>query len=695
MKMKTPLLTAYVTVSLLACVHAAELGCLYPAGGAPGTSFDVSVRGQALKMASGALISGSGVEAALIKVIPLDPAMPGKRRKVPALQDEVVFRVTIDKSAAVGPRDFRVVCSNDFTLPLTFHVGRFPEVTESEPNDDLPMGMILETLPVCVNGRITDPDTDTFRFKAVKGQKLVAQVEGRALTPYLADAVPGWFQPLLILFNGQGQEVMSADDFRFDPDPILVFTVPATGDYAIQIRDAINRGRDDFVYRLTLGELPLVTGFSPMGGKKGDILNVTLEGVNLSSQKVRIFSANKTPDRCLHALVDGALYFPALRFDLDTLPEMSDRDPRGGSASVHSVPVPIIVNGTLDKPNDTDSYRFEGKAGQNIVIETRARQLGSPIDTLITLADSRGNILATHDDQTNVFTGLLTHQCDSVINTRLPEDGLYEVRLRDNSGKGGPDYHYRLRISEPRPDFELWVTPSTLSIPLGGTVRANVHVRRIDGFTEPIALQLENPPLGVRCEGGHIPANATENVITLSTSPSTKVLPKAPFELTLSGSATNGEALIRQTAVPAHRKLQAFYYNHLVADQTWMAEVSASKRGFALHIAVPEKEPFIKATSKKHFDVTITGGQAKAKSFAENVTVRVIEPENGFLVEKVSDGANQGELRVTLSCADDEYAPPKNGNMILSVARKNTKYKQAKLFKQEGALTPATPYVVD
>ena len=693
--MNTSLLTAYVTVSLLAFAHAAELGCLYPAGGAPGTSFDVSVRGQALKMASGALVSGSGVEAALIKVIPLDPAMPGKRRKVPALQDEVVFRVTIDKNAAIGPRDFRLVCSNDFTVPLTFHVGRFPEVTESEPNDDTFHGMMLETLPVCVNGRITDPDTDTFRFKAVKGQTLVAQVEGRALTPYLADAVPGWFQPLLKLFNGQGQELMSADDFRFDPDPILVFKVPATGDYAIQIRDAISRGRDDFVYRLTLGELPLVTGFSPMGGKKGDILNVTLEGVNLSSQKVRIFSGNKTPESCLHALVDGKLYFPALRFDLDTLPELSDRDPGGGSAPVHSVPVPIIVNGTLDKPNDADSYRFEGKAGQNIVIETRARLLGSPIDTLITLADSRGNILAAHDDQTNVFTGLLTHHCDSVIRTRLLADSLYEVRVRDNGGKGGPDYHYRLRISEPRPDFELWVTPSTLSIPLGGTVRANVHVRRIDGFMGPIALQLENPPLGVRCEGGHIPANATENVITFSTSPSTKVLPKTPFELTLSGSATNGEALIRQTAVPAHRRLQAFYYNHLVADQTWMADVSASKRGFALQIVVPEKEPFIKATAKKPFDVTVTGGQSKAKAFAEYVTVRVIEPENGFLVEKVGDGANPGELRVTLSCADDEYAPPRNGNMILSVGRKNPKYKQAKLFNPEGALTPATPYVVD
>ena len=693
--MNKTVLTFSATVAILAFAHAAELGCLYPAGGAPGTSFDVSVRGQGLKLASGAVFSGSGVEAALSKVIPLDPAMPGKRRKVPALQDEVVFRVTIDKTAAVGPRDFRLVCSNDFTVPLTFHVGRFPEVTESEPNDDTFKGMTLETLPVCVNGRITDADTDTFRFKAVKGQTLVAQVEGRALTPYLADAVPGWFQPLLKLFDGQGHELMSADDFRFDPDPILVFNVPATGDYALQLSDAISRGRDDFVYRLTLGELPLVTGFSPMGGKKGDNLNVTLTGFNLPPQKVRIFSGNKTPERCLHALVDGKLYFPALRFDLDTLPELSESEPGSGGATAHSVPVPIIVNGTLDKPNDVDSYRFEGKAGQNIVIETRARQLGSPVDTLISLADSRGKILATHDDQTNVFTGLLTHHCDSAINTRLLADGIYEVRVRDNRGKGGPDYHYRLRISEPRPDFELWVTPSTLSIPLGGTVRANVHVRRIDGFTGPIALQLDNPPLGVSCEGGHIPANATENVITLSSSSSTKRLPQAPFELTLSGSATNGETLIRQTAVPAHRKLQAFYYNHLVPDQTWMANISASKRGYALHIVVPEHEPVIKATGKKPFDVTITGGQAKAKAFAEYVTVRVIEPENGFLVEKVGEGTKPGELRVTLSCADDEYAPPRNGNMILSVGRKNPKYKQAKLFKQEGALTPATPYVVE
>ncbi|HNX35278.1 MAG TPA: PPC domain-containing protein [Kiritimatiellia bacterium] len=673
--------------------RAAEIGCVYPAGGAPGTTFDVSVRGQGLKMACGALVSGEGVAAALVDVIPLDPAMPGKRRKVPALQDEAIVRVTIDKNAVPGPRDFRLLCSNDVTVPLAFHIGRFPEITEAEPNDTLPDGTSVGPMPVCINGRITEQDADTFRFSAVKGQTLVAQVQGRALIPYLADAVPGWFQPLLKLFDAAGREIATVDDFRFDPDPILVFDVPATGEYALQLSDAINRGRDDFVYRLTLGQLPLVTGFCPMGGEKGENLNIVRQGVNLPPQKTRIFSSGKTSETCLQALVGDTLSFPALRFDLDALPEQSESEPNDGRQGSQVIPAPVIINGTIGKPGDEDVFRFEGKAGQSVAIETRARQLGSPLDTLLTLTDSRGKIMATHDDQTNVFTGLLTDHCDSAITARLLADSTYEVRVRDNRGKGGPEYHYRLRISEPRPNFELWVTPSSLGIPLGGTVRANVHVRRVDGFSGPITLQLDNPPLGISCEGGLIPANATESVITLSAVASDKRLPHAPFELSLSGIATNGTTVIRQTAVPAHRKLQAFYYKHLVPDQTWMANITAARRGFSLQIVVPEQAPYIKAAAHAPFDVTIAGGKARVQ--AELVTVRVVEPENGFIVNRVRDGANPGEIVVTLTCADDEYAPPKNGNLILSVGRKSPKFKQPNRPPPTGALTPAIPYAVE
>jgi hypothetical protein len=575
---------------------------------------------------------------------------------------------------------------------LAFVVGRYPEILEKEPNDTALSGMTLEPLPVCVNGRITEKDSDTFRFKAVKGQTLVAQVQGRALIPYLADTAPGWFQPRLKLFDAQGLEVMSAEAFRFDSDPILVFTAPATGEYLLSLGDANQRGRDDFVYRLTLGELPLVTGFSPMGGRKGDSLNITLEGANLPPQKVRIFSGNKTSGTCLNMLVEEKLFFPALRFDLDTLPEKAESEPAAGGAPAQAVSLPIIVNGTINQPGDVDTYRFEGKSGQRVAIETRARLLGSPLDTLITLADSRGKVLATHDNPTNVFTGLLTPPCDSALATCLPADDTYEVRVCDSQGKGGPAYHYRLRISEPRPDFELWVTPSTLSIPLGGSARAKVHVRRLDGFTGPITLKLENPPLGISCEGGLVPTNATECAITVSATASTKRLPKAPFELNLSGSATRGADLLRQAAVPAHPMAQTSLTRQLVPDQSWMASVDTERYGYAFQIAVPTNMPNIKATATAPFDVTITGG--KAKAYAEYVAVRVVEPERGFTVSQVSDGVNPGELRVTLVCEKGEQAPPKTGNLIMSVSRKVPKYKLG-ARSQPASLTTAAPYAIE
>ncbi len=57
-----------------------------------------------------------------------------------------------------------------------------------------------------------------------------------------------------------------ADDFRFHPDPILHFEVPGDGRYTIAVYDNIFRCREDFAYRLAVGELPFITGVFPLGG---------------------------------------------------------------------------------------------------------------------------------------------------------------------------------------------------------------------------------------------------------------------------------------------------------------------------------------------------------------------------------------------------------------------------------------------
>ena len=54
------------------------------------------------------------------------------------------------------------------------------------------------------------------------------------------------------------------------PIPVLYYEIPADGEYVVEIKDAIYRGREDFVYRITIGELPFVTSIFPLGGPAGD-----------------------------------------------------------------------------------------------------------------------------------------------------------------------------------------------------------------------------------------------------------------------------------------------------------------------------------------------------------------------------------------------------------------------------------------
>ncbi len=77
------------------------------------------------------------------------------------------------------------------------------------------------------------------------------ETHARRLIPYLADAVPGWFQATVAVYDANGNELASADDYRFDPDPVLYYEIPRDGEYEMEIHDAIYRGREDFVYRVS------------------------------------------------------------------------------------------------------------------------------------------------------------------------------------------------------------------------------------------------------------------------------------------------------------------------------------------------------------------------------------------------------------------------------------------------------------
>jgi hypothetical protein len=697
-----------------------HLGYVYPAGGRQGTTFQVVVGGQFLVNVTNAFVSGAGIQTKVIEYNrPLNPKEfndlrdrlkmlqdkrqaarrdpnstntwtavdekefaeimnkiiknPPNRQGNPAIAETVIVQATLATNAEPGERDLRLETPAGLSNPLIFRVGQLPEFSRPAAkavNPDLDsflerLGKIPATntasetsitLPAVVNGQIMPGGVDWYRFQARKGQRLVVAVSARELIPYLADAVPGWFQAAVSLFDAQGKELDYADHYWFHPDPVLFCEIPKDGIYLLQVRDSLYRGREDFVYRIALGELPLVTGVFPLGGPAGAQTPVELTGWNLPVTNLTEDATGKEPGIYPLSISKGERIYNHQPFALDTLPECLEQEPNDSPETAQAVTLPVIVNGRIDHPGDWDVFRFEGKTGDPVVAEVSARRLDSPLDSVLKLTDAGGKQLAFNDDNEDKGSGLNTHHADSYISTGLPTNGTYYLWLGDIQHKGGPEYSYRLRLSPPQADFALRVVPSSLNVRAGGSVPLTVYALRKDGFTNQITLVLDGAPDGFKLTGDSIPAGQNQVQITLTAPPT--ALPE-PVSLNIEGCAMiQGRVLLRK-AVPAEDMMQAFAYRHLVPVKE--LEVAVLKR--------PNPRAGMKILSATPVRI-LPGGTARiqvglpAPRLAERAQFELSNPPEGITIQNVSPVRDGVEIVLQTDAA--KVKPGLKGNLIIN-----------------------------
>ncbi len=553
-----------------------HIGYAYPAGGRQGSTFEMVLGGQNLAGAFAVYLSGAGVQAAVKRYErPLTPVQANalreqmqalnakrtaggkltaaeqstlaeirgklmdfqRRPTSPAIAETVVLEMTIGPGAESGARELRVGTSAGLTNPIAVQVGTLPEYTRAiskvPPEFRAVNGATPQTrpapqaaatameigLPATLNGQMMPATVDRYRFHARRGQCLEAAASARELIPYLSDAVPGWFQAALTLRDSGGREVAYADHDSFRPDPVVQYEVREDGDYTLEIHDSLYRGREDFVYRIRVAEMPATAAGMPRS--KGGALR------REKAQRVKL---------------------------------------------------PAILSGSVAKPGERQFFRFEGKAGEEIAAEVTARRMDSPLDSVLVLSDAAGRQLAANDDFEDKGAGLLTHQADSRLLYRLPAKGTYYLELSDAGQHGGPEYVYRLRIGRPEPDFALRVTPSSVNVRGGATVPVTVYALRHDGFAGEIALNLAGAPEGFVLSGSGIPAGRDRIRLTLTAPPGPLA---GPVALRLEGCASIGGREVRHTAVAAEDMMQAFAYHHLVAQSAWMVQVVGAGVGAA------------------------------------------------------------------------------------------------------------------
>ena len=646
---------------LAACVTArgqiarseSRVGYLSPAGARVGTTLEIFAGGQNLRNLSEVRVSGTGVEAKIIKTyrpmrkidpeqrelirwkiacrraqldglpVPQKPAAPkpsadGKPapevelpetplldlldtmdlrtlkhwttilqrfdRKQPNPQFAEIARIEIKVAANARPgmREIRFGSPQGLSNPLRFEIGSLTEIREYEPNEpDSDAKGPAASLPCCFNGQIQSGDVDQFRFHAKRGQNIVIKGQARALIPYLADAVPGWFQMTVSVRDMKGREVAYGDDFRFDPDPVLCYRIPDDGDYLLEVRDSLFRGREDFIYRVSVGELPFVTSSFPLGARQGGPAEIALRGWNLPVAKLALDTSAGGQQIRTTRMHGGCCVSNDVPYAVDSLPEITETGSNNDSDSAAAVPFPGVINGRIEKPGDVDVFRIDGRKGTEMLVEVLARRLRSPLDSVVHVGDESGKILAWNDDSMetdgtlHLGDGLLTHYADSRVRMKIPSDGPLFIRIADTQSHGGPEFAYRLRICEASPDFELRVTPSVVNVTPGANVPMRVHVLRNDGFTGEIRLGLKNVPPGFVLSGARIPAGVSQVRVTLTIPPRTAAGLVLPL---LTGTADGpGGKTVTRTAAAADDVMQAFLWRHLVPSDEWLVCIAPGR----------------------------------------------------------------------------------------------------------------------
>jgi hypothetical protein len=530
---------------------------IFPAGGQRGKTVDLHVGGTFFHGRAPWQMLGAGVsatshatetETVWFEGPQLPP--PDSSRKEDYPRDHAAT-VTIAADAPLGTRLWRAWTSQGATDNRPFIVGDLSEVVEQETETGLePMPV---TLPVTVNGRVFPrEEIDVWSFNAEAGQEITCAVLARQLGSKI--------ETRLEVRDPQGNVIAESIDTA-GADPTIRFRAATQGNYQVRIFDANFEGMQDFVYRLTLTAGPYVDNVYPLGGKRGtevtfhaagqglpDTLSYKLPEGDASSVDASWTLAGTTTNRVTLAV--------------DNLLEALEAEPNEAAATATPFTLPAILNGRIDKSGDLDQWSFTAEKGAIIIFELRATQLGSRLDSVLTIQDEAGKVLAQNDDRSG-------NETDSLLTFTAPEAGRYLVQIHERfASRGGADFGYRLRaepvVATAAPDFRIQLADDVItlfrSLPAGPDGKPTVYqpqrrrlkaptvkvdIQRMNNFAEEIELIVEGLPAGVTVTGNKLGKNVNTTNLNFSADYAAKI---DIAQLKIRGEAKVGETTISRTA---------------------------------------------------------------------------------------------------------------------------------------------------
>jgi hypothetical protein len=384
------------------------LSRISPAGMQRGTTATFKLEGRSLIAARDLLFDAPGITAKILGVSVLQEEIKAARPGVDleaavplGVKSEAQVEVTASKDVEPGIHWFRIQTSNGTSNMLPLDVGSLPEVRQQGESSGVAKTSAVEAdgselhvaLPATIVGSVSAVgEVDSYSFDGKAGQEMVFQV--------VASRLGSPLESLLVLRNSSGLDIARAGEYSLEPDAVLVAKLPKEGKYTISISDRGEKGGWDYSYRLNAGPLPYVTGVFPLGVAGGKPASVSIQGVNLGGVKqIEVRPPSHVDGWTTVPLKLETTFGPLLNkpeIAVGDEPETDEKEPNDTPAQAQTVSIPVSINGRIDNPRaanhaDDDFFRIHAGKGQHLVIEVAAARLGSPLDSVVEVLDSRGN----------------------------------------------------------------------------------------------------------------------------------------------------------------------------------------------------------------------------------------------------------------------------------------------------------------
>lgn len=499
-----------------------EVISIFPLGGQQGEILEVEIRGRTLEEAYAIWFDTEGLEAQVktVEEIELDEKKDPKTESEKSRSGHRVFlQVQISAAARIGPHSLWLVSPRGVSNTVPFWVHADPVMVEGQGPHDTPEQAQWVRFPVVVNGKLSQPgELDYYAFESLPGGELTFElISEMSIDPRLAlyEQTGSWFDR-----HRTTQLAFSFDDDNTTTKPQFRYRFKKKGRYLMGVESFSAKGGPDCFYQIRIAPRGY---WSRSEGKRG------FAQVVRQDWRERDFTRKIAADR-LEVLRSRTVRLPTTGVGTDqvgsssqiggsettvdrkpvqdlstllTIPSVvMEREPNETVEQALEVSVPALIEGTIDRPEDVDSFKFKVKGGDKLALEIQTPQAIPPyFNPRVGILDTDGREFLT-----NVYKRL-GRQFQFYLKTVEPKTvytfelgGEYTLQIRDITSKyGDSSFLYRLLIRPQIPHVgEIQLKEERVNLVPGEARKLTVITEQEEGYGGEIALSVENLPPGVQ-----------------------------------------------------------------------------------------------------------------------------------------------------------------------------------------------------